>query len=102
MSVGSEERRGVEDRVEQFGRRAKAIVEIENLGETHLQLDPFARVERPRVEIAKRGPGLLQISPLGRLAVALEPNPCQSPAAPPTIVAGLSSASFAASSARSY
>jgi hypothetical protein len=48
---------GVEDRREQHRGRAESIFEIQRLGETNRQLDPFARFEPPRVDVRKRGDG---------------------------------------------
>ena len=60
VAVGSEQRRGIQDRVEDLGGRAETIVEIQHFGQPDLQLDAFTQVERPRVEVAERGPGLLR------------------------------------------
>ena len=53
MRVGRERRRGLDHRIQQLGGGAEAILEIQQLAQPDLQLDPLARIERARIDGAK-------------------------------------------------
>jgi hypothetical protein len=64
--------RGRDDRFEHLSGRDEAVLQIETFGEPQHQFDPFATVQRSRVDQSQGAARLLQVNVGRRLTEALE------------------------------